>query len=81
MIHFFHIFRKKDPSINGATYGVAGGSRHGECFCEKGMTHADGDAKWISKKIVPGKEKSKDLTVFSELRDVRDYFSEMFRTP
>ena len=42
-----------DDSINGATYGVAGGTRHQQCFCEKGMNNADGDSTFISKKIHP----------------------------
>ena len=48
-------FRKKDHSINGATYGVAGGSWHGQCFCEKGMNGTDGVSDWISKKLPTGK--------------------------
>ena len=48
------ICRKEDGNIDGVTYRDSNKA----CFCEVGMTRANGKKEWTSKKI-PGKEKSK----------------------
>ena len=42
--------RNTSATINGVTYGVAGGGRAGECYCERKMKQADNrDVKWITR--------------------------------
>ena len=44
--------RANRPEVNGATYGVVGGNRAKECYCETGMTGSNNArGTWITKLI------------------------------